>query len=328
MLSEEKQTQFAALRRQIIAAEFGRMNPRQLEGVLTTEGPLLLLAGAGSGKTTVLINRIANLLRYGRGADSGGSPGSYRRDRPGLSGRLRQQERPHRAGGRPRPSALRSGTGGALAGHCHYVYQQGGRGAEAASGRTACGPDAQDVWAATFHSACVRILRRDIEQLGFPTSFTIYDADDSQRVIKESLKAAEHGREVLPAPARPGLYFPGEGRHAAGGGLSWSQAKARGTSVCRIRLETSTRPIRKQLWAAGRAWTLTTLSYIPSGSCKSSTEAREYYQRKFRYVLIDEYQDTNHLQYLLAALLAGERQKHLRGGRRRPVYLPLPGRHH
>ena len=74
MLSEEKQTQFAALRRQIIAAEFGRMNPRQLEGVLTTEGPLLLLAGAGSGKTTVLINRIANLLRYGRGADSAEVP--------------------------------------------------------------------------------------------------------------------------------------------------------------------------------------------------------------------------------------------------------------
>ena len=74
MLSEKKQTQFAALRRQIIAAEFGRMNPRQLEGVLTTEGPLLLLAGAGSGKTTVLINRIANLLRYGRGADSSEVP--------------------------------------------------------------------------------------------------------------------------------------------------------------------------------------------------------------------------------------------------------------
>lgn len=70
MLSEEKQLQFAALRRRVIAQAFGNLNPRQLEGVLTTEGPLLLLAGAGSGKTTVLIHRIANLLRYGRGADA------------------------------------------------------------------------------------------------------------------------------------------------------------------------------------------------------------------------------------------------------------------
>ena len=70
MLSEEKQLQFAALRRRVIAQAFGNLNPRQLEGVLTTEGPLLLLAGAGSGKTTVLIHRIANLMKYGRGSDS------------------------------------------------------------------------------------------------------------------------------------------------------------------------------------------------------------------------------------------------------------------
>ena len=122
MLSEEKQTQFAALRRQIIAAEFGRMNPRQLEGVLTTEGPLLLLAGAGSGKTTVLINRIANLLRYGRGADSAEVPDhieetdlAFLADYASKSDHTEQEDaRAH------------------LPGHCHYVYQQGGRGAEAA----------------------------------------------------------------------------------------------------------------------------------------------------------------------------------------------------
>lgn len=81
MLSEEKQLQFAALRRRVIAQAFGNLNPRQLEGVLTTEGPLLLLAGAGSGKTTVLIHRIANLLRYGRGADAQEVPEPYHRGR-------------------------------------------------------------------------------------------------------------------------------------------------------------------------------------------------------------------------------------------------------
>ena len=74
MLSKEKQNQFTALRRRIIAREFGHLNERQLEGVLTTEGPLLLLAGAGSGKTTVLINRIVNLLQFGRASDSAEVP--------------------------------------------------------------------------------------------------------------------------------------------------------------------------------------------------------------------------------------------------------------
>ena len=73
-MTQELEQRFCAARRDYIASRFSRMNPRQLEAVLTTEGPLLLLAGAGSGKTTVLINRIANLIAFGEGADSNEIP--------------------------------------------------------------------------------------------------------------------------------------------------------------------------------------------------------------------------------------------------------------
>ena len=197
MLSEEKQTQFAALRRQIIAAEFGRMNPRQLEGVLTTEGPLLLLAGAGSGKTTVLINRIANLLRYGRGADSSEVPDyiedadfNFLADYASKSDHTEQENARAHLLCALEPAAPWQDNA------ITFTTKAAGELKQRLEVRI--GPDAQDVWAATFHSACVRILRRDIVKLGFPSSFTIYATDDSLRVIKESLKALNMDDKTFP----------------------------------------------------------------------------------------------------------------------------------
>ena len=304
MLSEEKQTQFAALRRQIIAAEFGRMNPRQLEGVLTTEGPLLLLAGAGSGKTTVLINRIANLLRYGRGADSAEVPDhieetdlAFLADYASKSDHTEQEDaRAHLL------CALEPAAPWQVIA-ITFTNKAAGELKQRLEDRI--GPDAQDVWAATFHSACVRILRRDIEKLGFPSSFTIYDTDDSLRVIKESLKALNMDDKSFPPRSVLGYISRAKDDMQLAEDFL-DQAKAQGDFRLQ-KIGNVYLAYQKKLWAAG-ALDFDDIILHTVRLLQKFPEVREYYQRKFHYVLIDEYQDTNHLQYLLAALLAGERK--------------------
>lgn len=92
------------------------------------------------------------------------------------------------------------------------------------------GPSANDIWASTFHSACVRILRRDIDRLGFTSSFTIYDTADSERVIKDIVKDFNLDEKAFAPPLHPGLYFPGQGRHEAGEGLPPGVREGGGTT--------------------------------------------------------------------------------------------------
>ena len=188
MLNEVNGARFCSVRRAVIAREFEQLNPEQREGVLTTEGPLLLLAGAGSGKTTVLINRIANLIRFGCGSDSTEVPDYITEDdiafledflkAPSEANRMRMEMlcRLHPVA----PWNIIAIT---------FTNKAAGELKERLE--RMLGPQALDIWAATFHSACVRILRRDIDRLGFANSFTIYDTDDSLRVIKEILKTLE-----------------------------------------------------------------------------------------------------------------------------------------
>ena len=304
MLSEEKQMRFAALRRQLIAREFSAMNPRQLEGVLATEGPLLLLAGAGSGKTTVLINRIANLLRYGRGSDSQEVPDYVTEgDLAFLEEYAKNPAPDPQADSRARLLCALEPAAPWQVIAITFTNKAAGELKQRLEDKI--GPEARDVWAATFHSACVRILRRYIEQLGYPSSFTIYDTDDSLRVIKESLK--ELNMDDKSFPPRVVLSTISRAKDEmllAQDFLDQSRAKGdyRQQKIANVYLA-----YEKKLRAAGALdfddiilHTVRLLQQFP--------EAREYYQNKFRYVLIDEYQDTNHLQYLLAALLAGGRK--------------------
>ena len=301
MLSEEKQLQFAALRRRVIAQAFGNLNPRQLEGVLTTEGPLLLLAGAGSGKTTVLIHRIANLLRYGRGADAQEVPDHITEEDVRFLAEYVEKTAPDEWE-TSRANLLCALEPAAPWQVIAITFTNKAAGELKQRLEEKIGPDARDVWAATFHSACVRILRRDIEKLGFPASFTIYDTDDSLRVIKECLKELNMDDKAFQPRTVLGYISRAKDEMLLAQAYL-DQCKAKGDfrlqKIANVYLA-----YEKKLWAAG-ALDFDDIILHTVRLLQGFDDVRTYYQRKFRYVLIDEYQDTNHLQYLLAALLAG-----------------------
>ncbi len=290
---------FLTARRAVIAAQFHALNPMQREAVLTTEGPLLLLAGAGSGKTTVLIHRIANLLRYGSGSDSREVPeGLTEADVTFLEAYAAQ------------PDASRQEEADRL---CAWepanpwnviAITFTNKAANQLKERLAdmLGPEANDVWAMTFHSACCRILRRDIDRLGYARSFTIYDTTDSERVMKDVLRDLQLDEKVFPprlclnriSRAKDRQQMPEEFASAAE-----SSGDYRMEQIARCYQE-----YQKRLRAAN-AVDFDDIILLTVQLLQEYEEVRTYYQRKFRYVLIDEYQDTNHLQFLLAQLLSG-----------------------
>ena len=290
---------FIAARRAVIAGAYQNLNDRQREAVLCTEGPLLLLAGAGSGKTTVLIHRVANLLRYGRGSDTEEIPMPISEDEVEFLEQYAQHSDPEQEALAQYLCAVEPARPWEV-----LAITFTNKAANELKERLErmLGDTAQDVWASTFHSACVRILRRDIDKIGFDRSFTIYDTDDSKRVLKDILKELELDEKTFPprellsviSNAKDAMQSPEE--FAA----YWEKrGDWRKTRIGKVYARYS-RKLREANALDFDDIILHTVRLL-----QSDRETREYYQRKFRYVLIDEYQDTNHLQYLLAGLLAG-----------------------
>jgi len=272
----------------------------QRQAALATEGPLLLLAGAGSGKTTVLIQRVYNLLTYGSGSDTEEvPPGATEEDLAFLEGCPAKPDGPDRARARrlcavdvPRPWEILAIT---------FTNKAAGELKERLAARL--GAAANDVWASTFHSACVRILRRDIDRLGFAKDFTIYDTDDSKRVIKDAVRELGYDekafspRDVLSvvSNAKDRYETPREFEENESG--DWRLSR-----IAKIYAK-----YEEKLQAAN-ALDFDDLIFHTVTLLRTCPDVLEYYQKKFRYVLVDEYQDTNHLQYLLTSLLAGGRK--------------------
>ena len=298
-MTENFESRFLSARRKYITAQFSNLNSMQQEAVLTTDGPLLLLAGAGSGKTTVLINRIANLMKYGSAADSYEIPDTVTEEDvlflEGLQDDISETDR-HRADWlcAVRPAA----PWNIIA--ITFTNKAANELKERLS--LMLGPEAQDVWAMTFHSACCRILRRDIERMGYERSFTIYDSSDSERVMKDIIKDMGLDDKTFPAKVVLNAISKEKDNLATPDDLLERAEQANDLRLLHIAKAYQKYQTRLK---ENNALDFDDIICVTVRLLQEHEDIRTYYQRKFRYVLVDEYQDTNHMQYLLTSLLAG-----------------------
>lgn len=284
---------FLKLRREVIKKYFGRMNDRQFDAVTTVNGPLLVLAGAGSGKTTVLVNRILNLIKFGNAYNSEFIPDTtdfdVRTAEAYLKGEIADIPDGVFGVSAAKPWQILAIT---------FTNKAAGELKERIAVRL--GEDAQDIWAGTFHSVCGKILRRYADLLGYTSHFTIYDTDDQRRLMKEIMKQHNIDDKFVPhksalaaiSSAKDKLISPEEYSASIGGG------------DYRQKIIAELYTLYQKALKKADAMDFDDMIVNTVELLDKNPDVLEYYTNKFRYVMVDEYQDTNHAQYVLVSLLA------------------------
>ena len=283
---------FLKLRQQLIKKDFDHMNDRQFEAVTTTKGALLVLAGAGSGKTTVLVNRIANLVKYGNAANSDFVPPFTEDDIAAANDYIagKRNDLPHGVFSvdAPRPWEILAIT---------FTNKAANELKERIA--TKLGESADGIWAGTFHSICGKILRMNAERIGFTSHFTVYDTDDQKRLIKNIMKDIGTDEKMFPvrsvmsviSSSKDALVTPEEFSETAG-------SDYRRQVIAKLYKE-----YQKRLKAAD-AMDFDDMINLTVKLLSENPDVLDHYGNKFKYIMVDEYQDTNHAQYELVRLLA------------------------
>ncbi|MBE6472267.1 MAG: DNA helicase UvrD [Coriobacteriaceae bacterium] len=236
-----------------MAIDISTLNDPQREAVLCTEGPLLVLAGAGSGKTRVLTYRIAHIIESEKAA-----PWEV------LAITFTNKA----------AAEMRERLGGII------------------------GPRTRGMWVSTFHSMCVRILRADAERLGFSQSFTIYDESDSKRLVKDIMAELDIDPKRFPVNALRNRISTAKNELMTPASFAESAIDPVGKQAARVFAR-----LQERLKAAN-AFDFDDLLLYAYLLLKHHPEVLQAYQRRFRYILVDEYQDTNHAQYEICRLMA------------------------
>lgn len=304
MISEQMKREFYKLRDKIIELQYTNLNNMQRKAVLTTDGPVLILAGAGSGKTTVLVNRISNLIRFGNIYGSEYVPEDCQPEdlilmRDYLNGDLSsKKDLPHRLASLIQEKGIYPGSILAIT----FTNKAAGEMKERVE-RLLDRPS--DIWVSTFHSSCVRILRRDIDKLGYKRDFVIYDGSDQKVVFKECYKELNINDKLYPlsmvqhkiGDAKDNMLTPREYIKKHEGDF---QAEMVGRIYQRY----------QEKLKKNNALDFDDLLFRTVELFEKEPEVLSFYQRKFQYIMVDEYQDTNQVQYRFISLLA-EKHKNL-----------------
>ncbi|MBQ7653537.1 MAG: UvrD-helicase domain-containing protein, partial [Clostridia bacterium] len=291
--------EFLTLRRKIIEKDFSTMNDRQKEAVFNTDGPLLILAGAGSGKTTVIVNRIYNLIKYGKAYNSESCQfqiteediDNMKKYLDGNDDYYFDIEDLMKVDA-PKPWEILAIT---------FTNKAANELVERL--KKAIGEESNDIWASTFHSFCSKVLRRNAEKLGYTSNFTVYDTDDSKRVMKECMRQLGIEERFLSvktilyeiSTSKDSLVTPEEYLKNAG-----NDVRLQNIGKAYLRYQT--------LLIKADAMDFDDMIVKTVELLQNNEDVREYYQNKFRYIMVDEYQDTNHAQYKLVEILAEKRQ--------------------
>lgn len=285
---------FSEVKKRILEKEYSHLNPQQREAVFTVDGPLLILAGAGSGKTTVLVNKIEFAIKYGNAYFAPEKEGTAA-DLLLLEQYFAEPDESFAERVTEILSCSPAESDSVMA--ITFTNKAANELKERLSKKL--GSKADDVWAGTFHSVCVRILRRFIQRIDYNNDFTIYDADDQKKVFKEVIKELGISEKEMPVSsvmkiisnAKDNMVFPAEFADSAKNDYRLNLV-AKVYSQYQSRLKNS------------NALDFDDIIMLTVYLLETDEYVRDYCSRQFKYIYVDEYQDTNRAQYRLVSMIA------------------------